>query len=242
MLTDLRFACRQLLKTPGFSLIAIFSLALGIGATTAVFSVINGILLRSGPYRQPERLVFITPEKIVGGVTHVGVTGKQFDEWEKQTQSFAGMAAYDWLFTFLVHPDGNESIEGMLGSANLFSTLGVQAVVGRTFTPEETSIDGHPVVLLGFELWQRRFGGDPGIIGQTVQLARFPPLTVVGVMSPGVRFLPSRGGAQEPNYNVHAYVDFWIPGAPRPTLPARNWNVVARLKPEATLSPRPAQK
>ena len=236
MLTDLRFACRQLLKTPGFSLIAIFSFALGIGATTAVFSVINGILLRSGPYRQPEQLVFITPEKLVGGVTNVGVTGKQFDEWEKQTRSFGGMAAYDWLFTFLVHPDGNESLEGMLGSASLFNTLGVQAFMGRTFTPQETSTDDHPVVLLGYELWQRRFGGDPGMIGKTVQLARFPPLTVVGIMPPGIRFLPSRNGVQAPNYNVHAHVDFWIPGAPRPTLPARNWNVVARLKPDVNLS------
>jgi putative ABC transport system permease protein len=235
MISDLRFAVRQLWKTPGFAVVALISLALGIGATTAVFSIISGALLRAVPYPQPEQIVLVTPENVAGGVTNVGVPGKQFDEWDKQNRSFAGLAAYDWTFTFLVHPDGNESVEGMLGSAALFKVLGVQAIHGRTFTEEEKSAQEHPVVLLGYELWRRRFGADPSVVGKTVQFARFPPLTVIGVMPPGLRFLPSRSGAQEPNYNVHATVDFWLPAAPRFPFPGGRWSVVARLRPGVTL-------
>lgn len=234
MYTDLRFALRQLWKTPGFALVAILSLALGIGATTAVFSVINRILLRRMPYQQPEQLVFVTPEKIAGGVTNASVTAKLFDEWRQQTRSFARMAAYNWTFTFLVHPDGNESVEGMLGSAELFDVLGVHPLLGRTFTEEEAR-ESQPVVLMGYEFWQRRFGADPAIVGKTIQLARYPALTVIGVMPPDIRFLPSRGGAQEPNYNLHAQVGFWLPAAPQPTKPGESWNVVARLKPGVSL-------
>jgi putative ABC transport system permease protein len=234
MISDLRFAARQLMRNPAFSLIAILSLALGIGATTSVFTIINGTLLRTLPYRQPEQLVFITPEKLMGGATNATISGKQFAEWEKDAHSFAGLAAYDWTFTFLVHPDGNESIQGMLGSASLFRVLGIHAMIGRTFTEEETSAEPLPVVLLGYDLWQRRFGGDKTLVGKTIQLNRLPPLTVVGIMPPGLRFLPSRGGAQEPNYNLHDHVDFWLPAAPKPTRGGR-WNVVGRLNEGVTL-------
>src|SRR5580700_4999063 len=96
MFPDFRFAFRQFIKSPGFALIAILSFALGIGVTTSVFTIINGTLLRSSPYREPDKLVFITPEKLAGGVTIAGVSGMQLDEWENKTRSFAGMAAYDW--------------------------------------------------------------------------------------------------------------------------------------------------
>jgi putative ABC transport system permease protein len=235
MKTDLRFVLRQLRRAPAFSLIAILSLAIGIGSTTAVFSVINSVLLRASPYRQPEQLAFLTLEKIAGGNTTANVSANLLAEWRQQTRSFAGLAAYNWTFTFLVHPDGNESVEGMLGSAGLFEVLGVRPLLGRTFTEEEAR-DGLPVVILGYEFWQRRFAADPQIVGKTIQLARQPARTVIGVMPPNLRFLPSRAGAQEPNYNLHAHVGFWLPAAPQPTRPGEPWNVIARLKPTVSLT------
>ena len=235
MNADLRFALRQCKKAPGFALIAIFSLALGIGATTAVFSIINGVLLRRLPYEQPDRLVLITAERLSGGVTNASLTAKLFEEGKRQARSFAGMAAYNWTFTFLVHPDGSESVEGMLGSAALFDVLGVRPLLGRSFTEEEAR-ERRPVVLIGYELWQRRFAADREIVGKTIQLARYPMLTVIGVMPPEIRFLPSRSGAPEPNYDVHAPVGFWLPAAPQPTKPGEPWNAVARLKTDVKLA------
>lgn len=235
MLPDLRFALRQLVRNPGFSLIAILSLAVGIGATTSVFSIINGALLKARPYRQPEELVFLTAEKAAGGVSNASIGGKQFEEWTRGTKSFAGLALYEWTFNFLVHPDGNESMEGMSASAAVFDVLGVQPIVGRVFTPAERSVREQPVVLLGYELWQRRFAGDPAIVGQVIHISRLPPLTVIGVMPPGLRFLPSRGGSQEPNYNLHAHVDYWVPAPVEPN-PRMRFNVVARLKPGVSLA------
>lgn len=234
MFSDLRFAVRQLIKNPGFTGIAVLSLALGIGATTVVFSIINGALLRPLPYAQPEQLAFLTLEKIAGGATNANPNGPQVLEWTAQAQSFAAMAAYDWTFDFLVLGDRNESLEGMVGPAALFDVLGLKPQLGRTFTPAEISVRDQPVVVLGHQLWQRRFAGDPTIVGRTITLSRLPPLTVIGVMPPGVRFLPSRSNAQEPNYNLHAEVDYWLPAAPQLAQTNRGWNVVARLKPGVT--------
>jgi putative ABC transport system permease protein len=231
MLSDLRFAFRQLVKNPGFTTIAVLSLALGIGATTAVFSIINGALLRPLPYAEPKRLAFITLEKIAGGATNAVPSGAQFHEWSTQATSFSGIAAYDWAFDFLVLGDHNQSLEGLICSSALFDVLGLQPMLGRTFTAAEKSVKDHPVVVLGYHLWQTRFGGDASIIGKTVQLSRLPPLTVVGVMPAGIRFLPSRRNAQEPNYNLHAEVDYWLPRSPDPASQDGGWNVVARIKP-----------
>jgi putative ABC transport system permease protein len=233
---DLRLAARALSRSRGFALLAIVTLALGIGATTTVFSILHGVLLRPPPYANPEQLVFITLEKAQGGAAGADAAGAQFAEWETQSQSFAELAAYDWTFNFLIHPDGNESLEGMVGSASLFRALGVNPILGRTFTDEERSARQHPVIILGHGLWQRRFQSDPDIVGKTVRLSRLPPLTVIGVMPPGVRFLPSRANAQEPNYNLHALVDYWLPAAPDPNdRRERSLNVIGRLRPEKTV-------
>lgn len=229
MISDLRLCVRQIAKNPLFALVAILSLGLGIGATTSVFTVVNSTLLRPLPYRDPSRLVFITADHAAGGASNASVTSPQFDGWEKQAQSFEGLAAYDWTFTFLVHPDGNESVEGLRASAQLFSVLGLQPYLGRVFSSEEKDVQQNHVVILGYELWQRRFGGDPSLVGKTIQLNQLPPVTVIGIMPPGVRFLPARGSDQAPNYNLNAFVDFWIPATAVPTRAGR-WNVVARLK------------
>ena len=164
MLSDLRFAVRQLLKNAGFTSIAVLSLALGIGATTAVFNIVNGALLRPLPYAMPQKLAFLTFEKIEGGATNASVTGAQFLEWSSRASSFAGLAAYDWTFNFLILDDRNQSLEGMVGSSALFDVLGVQPQLGRTFTRDEKSVKDAPVVVIGHQLWQNRFGGDPSVV------------------------------------------------------------------------------
>src|SRR5205085_12289914 len=109
-------------------------------------------------------------------------------------------------------------------------------VLGRTFEPSDTSGPPAPVIILGYDLWQRKFNGDPNILGKPVTMSRRAVAPkVIGVMAPGIRFLPSPGAAQEPNYNVNATVDFWLPTAPNPArLKARNWDVIGRLRPGVT--------
>ena len=239
MIHDLRFGVRMLLKQPGFSLIATLTLALGIGATSAVFSLIQGVLLTPPPYRQPERLVLIPTARADGQpmTNSPGWPAQQWLDWQKESKTLETIAAYDWSFNFLVLPEGSESLEGMWVTRDYFNVVGLKPALGRTFLESETRPKAPPVIILGYEFWQRQFNGDRNIIGKTIRISRqdTPPM-VIGVMPPGVRFLPSPTTAQEPNYNVNALVDFWIPAAPEPSwIKARAWNVVGRLGKNATV-------
>ena len=239
MFRDLQFGVRMLLKQPAFSLIAVLTLALGIGATSAVFSLIQGVLLTPPPYRQPQRLVLIPPSRTDGRqiADPRGWAAAQWMEWQKDAKSFEAIAAYDWSFNFLVLADGSESIEGMWVTRDYFHVVGLQPAMGRTFLESETGAKPASVIILGYDLWQRKFNGDPKIIGKTIRISRWDtPPTVIGVMPPGVRFLPSPANAQEPNYNVNALVDFWIPAPSKPAeLKEPFWNVVGRLESGTTL-------
>ena len=239
MLQDFRLGVRMLLKQPSFSLIAILTLALGIGATAAVFSLIQGVLLTPPPYRQPEKLVLIPPARSDGQAMKnaPGWPAQQWLDWQKQTKSFESIGAYNWSFNFLVFPDGSESMEGMWVTRDYFSVLGLQAAFGRTFAEADTRPHAPPVIILGYEFWQRKFNGDRNVIGKIVRISRWDtPPTVIGVMPPGIRFLPSPGASQEPNYNVNAQVDFWIPASVEPArLKDRGWNVVGRLRDGASV-------
>jgi putative ABC transport system permease protein len=166
----------------------------------------------------------------------------QWTAWQKEAKSFDGIAAYAWTFSFLVLADGSESMEGMVVTKDYFRVLGLEPTRGRTFTDSECSSPPAPVIILGYDLWQRKFQGDPAIIGKQIRLSRRDtPLTVIGVMPAAVRFLPSPGVAQEPNYNVNSPVDYWLPGAPNPArLKDLGWDVVGRLARGA--SPRQGQE
>ncbi len=234
MLHDLRFGVRMLLKQPGFSVIAVLTLALGIGATSAVFSMIQGVLLSPPPYRQPQRLVLIPAARADGRRMESprAWAAAQWLEWQKEAKSFEGIAAYAWSFGFFIRSDGSESMEGMVVTRDYFRVVGVQPVLGRTFLESETGATTAPVIILGYNLWQRKFNGDPHIIGKTIRISRRDANpTVIGVMPRGVRFLPSPTNAQEPNYDVNAQVDYWIPARPDPArLKAPEWDVVGRLR------------
>jgi putative ABC transport system permease protein len=239
MLQDLRLGWRMLRKEPGFTLIAVLTLALGIGATSAVFSLIRGVLLTPPPYRQPARLVLIQTARSDGHRMESprGWPAAQWLEWQSQAKSLEGLAAYSWSFNFLVRNDGSQSLEGMWVTRDYFRVLGLQPVLGRTFVESETGDKPAPVILIGYDLWQRTFNGDPHIIGQKIRISRQDtPPTVIGVMPPGVRFLPSPAEAQEPNYNPNASVDFWIPAPSNPSFRKDPvFDIVGRLRDGATL-------
>ena len=239
MLQDLRFGVRMLRKQPGFSLIAVLTLALGIGATSAVFSLIQGVLLTPPPYRQPRQLVLV-PSVRTDGQKLAGPRGwpaAQWMDWQKEAKSFDGIAAYAWTFNFLVSNEGSESIQGMVVTKDYFRVTGLQPVMGRVFAESETQPGPARVIVLGYDFWQRKFNGDPRILGKTVRISRWEtPPVVIGIMPRGVRFLPSPGAAREPNYNVNALVDFWIPVTPDPArLKRPDWDVVARLRGGTTI-------
>jgi len=242
---DLKYAFRQLLKNPGFTAVAVLTLGLGIGAATAMFGLIQGGLLSPPPYAKPGRLVLVSPARIDGQAYPQGCTVGQWLEWRKASQALQAPALYSWTFNFLVLPDGSESLGGMVVTKDFFQVLGMKAMLGHEFTESEIAAPNAPptTIILGHELWQRRFNGDPNIIGQPVHISRHPaPLTVVGVMPAGVRFLPDPSTASEPNYDVNALVDFWLPVAPDETRPKnRGWNAVARLRDGAALEQAQAE-
>ncbi|HXW90694.1 MAG TPA: ABC transporter permease [Terriglobales bacterium] len=244
MLRELRFAIRMLLKQPGFSLIAILTLALGIGATSAVFSLIQGVLLTPPPYKKPEQLVLL-PAARTDGQKMDGPrewAAQQWMEWQKEAKSLAGIAAYDWSFNFLIRADGSQSMQGMFVTKDYMPVIGLKTIAGRGFEDSDFSLGSTKAILLGYEFWQRAFNGDPQMIGKSVRISRWDvPPTVIGVMQPGVRFLPSPGAAKEPNYSVNATVDFWAPAMPDPKqMKDADWDVVARVR-EGT-PPRQAQE
>ena len=234
MLRELRFAIRLLLKQPGFSLIAALTLGLGIGATSAVFSLIQGVLLTPPPYHKPEQLVLIPTVRTDGQKMESprGWAAQQWMEWQKEAKSFKGIAAYDWTFNFLIRNDGSQSMQGMAVTKNYFAVMGLTPVAGRGFADSDFAQGPVKSIVLGYEFWQRTFGGDKQIIGKTVRISRWDVApTVIGVMEPGVRFLPSPGAAKEPNYDVNATPDFWMPVTPDPKRQKEPfWNVVGRLR------------
>jgi putative ABC transport system permease protein len=223
--SDLRFGVRLLLKNPGFAAIAILALALGIGANTAIFSLVDRILVRPLPFSDPERLVMVWEDASHISFPRNTPAVANFVDWKKQNQVFTDMAATRGRAASLTGDGAPEAVIGRGVTANLFDVLGVKPLLGRTFTDEEDR-RGENLVLIGYGLWQSRYGRDPGILGRTILMDGIPN-TVIGVMPPDFNF-PGR------------QVRFWNPAHFSP----RDWNnrgshflnVVARLKPGVTLA------
>lgn len=183
---DLRYAARTLRRNLGFTSVALLALALGIGANTSIFSVVNGVLLRPLPFRDPSRLM-ILDEKWLPRFPHFEATPKDFLGWREQSRAFEQIAAFVGVAFNMTSADRPERISGARVSANLPALLGVQPMLGRSFAPEEETEGNDRVVLLGFSLWQRRFGADPRVIGTGVKLNDIE-YTIVGVMPASFRF------------------------------------------------------
>src|SRR6476659_5321974 len=225
MLSDIRYAFRQLIKSPSFSATAIVALALGIGATTAMFAVIYAFLLRPLPYARPDELVMLQSRGVTSG-NDVGVNYLDFIDWQKQNRSFADMAFFNLRWNGNLESPGGmtETLKTTFTTSNLFSLLGVQPMIGRDLTAADDEEKAPKVMLISERLWKKTFGGDRNIIGRDVRLDG-TPRTVVGIMPAGFRF-PTQ-------------TDVWVPMASvfgKST--NREWRAdqaMGRLKPNVTL-------
>jgi len=240
LMQDVRYGLRMLLRNPGFTVVAVLSLALGIGANTTIFTLVNTVLLNPIPVRDPQTLVsmFTTDEKNKNNVFNFfGVSNPNYKDYRDQNRSFVEMAAYGGVPINLSGGGEPEQINGNIVSGNFFSLLGVQPVLGRSFLAEEDKVDGaHPVTLLSDKLWKRRFASDASIVGKPITL-NGQAYTVVGVAPPGFQGVNTLGGP-----------DLWVPVAMHGQILsgifAENYeerralifNVIARLKPGVTMS------
>jgi len=237
MFQDLRFGARMLAKNPGFTLIAILTLALGIGMNTAIFGVVNAVLLRALPYPQAERIVVLwgKNELLKLNQTEFPASYPDFMDWRERSRSFTQLAAMLPGSFNLSGGGGAERIGGAEVSADFFDVLGVGAAFGRAFDASEEQRGAEPVVVLSHSLWSRRFGADPQIIGRTVTLDS-KRYRVVGVMRAGFAF--PHGTDLPTLFGFPDRVELWTPLIPQDYLRNQRGNrgmvVLARLKPGVT--------
>lgn len=224
---DLRFGMRVLRKNPGFTGVAVLTLALGIGVNTAIFSVINGILIRPLPYWEPDRLAMLWKENAKQNLHEDGTSIPSFLDWRAQSQTFADMAVFASVNSvFLTAGDDPEPARIVRASANLFSLLGVKPALGRVFSSEEEE-RRERVVVLGYDLWRRRFSGDPNVVGKTLGI-NGQTSQVIGVMPEGFYFPTKEAQLWEPA------TLFGMFDQVRAVRGNDDWNVVGRLEPGAT--------
>ena len=219
---DLRYGVRILFKKPAFTLIAFFTLAFGIGANTAIFTVVNAVLLRPLPYPSSEKLMELG--RVFPGSQEVSdLSEAKFIFVRDYLRSFEAVTATQGMGSNTYLSDGNETeyIHGLVVTADFFRVMGVSPASGRGFTKEEDSLAGGRVVILGDGLWRRRFGSDTGIVGKTIAL-NGNSYSVVGIMPPGFEYFETQ--------------DVLVPMQGNPARPneGHNWTVLGRLKPGAT--------
>ncbi len=203
MLHDGRFAVRNLTRSPGFTVIVVFTLALGIGASTAIFSVVNAVVLRPLDYPEPQRLVRITSELRGFGATDTGVSPGELVDYESRTDLFVAVAGLLPISANVTGGDTPERVEMMLVGWRYFSVLGVAPAHGRIFAPEDETPGVANIAVVSDGFWRRRLGADPGAVGRTIVIDE-DPILVVGVMPPGFshpgRTAADRGRRVEPRW------------------------------------------
>jgi len=222
-LSDLRLGLRLLRRNPGFSATAILLLALGIGANTAIFSVVNAVLLRPLPYQDPDRLMqlwHVPPAKSFPGMATFSVSPANFLDWQRQNSSFEDIAAYGGAILNLGGKDRPESLFGSTVTSGFFSILRVQPAIGRAFSLDEDRPGQGHVAILSDQVWRNHFGANPAILGQYIVL-NGEPYHVIGVMPPG--------------FKVPSWAQLWVPMAwtdeKRAVRDNHNYSVIGRLKP-----------
>src|SRR5581483_5774493 len=227
---DLRYGARMLVKKPGFTFVAVLTLALGIGANTAIFSVVNAVLLHSLPYRDADRLVIVWEHNLKRGNEQNTVNPANFMDWKEQNGVFTDMAAFIDNNAVITGDGEPEEIPGQLATPNLFSILGVEAMLGRTFLPDDGKPDQPRAVVISYSLWQRRFGGDPKVIGRRLNINR-AEATVIGVLPPGFKWFIKKRSL------TGKAAELWLPWIltnEQRVRQGRYMTVVARLKPGVT--------
>jgi predicted permease len=240
---DLRYTLRTLRRDRGFACVVMLVLALGIGANVAVFSVVNTLLLRPLPFRQPDRLVWFASNRGKGGLSEQTYTVSAFEEFRRHNRSFLDVTSYQTFFNSIQYKLTGRGdplpIVGVQVAENFFPLLGVEPSVGRLFTPEECRKGGRAAALLSYQFWQRQFGGDPAIVGQAITINAEPaditgPVTVVGVLPSSFDFGAVFSPGMQVDFFVPAYMDFW-----------RTWGntlaVFGRLKPAVSVGQAQAE-
>ncbi len=228
---DVRYSLRQLKRNPGFTAVAVITLALGIGATTAIFTVVNAVLLRPLPYPHPEELVYV--QEILGNYgLNPFVWNKEFAAWRNQSRTLSPIAAYRDFMANLTGGGEPERIICGMATTSFFSLLGVRPVVGRLFLPEEDRPGGAPVVILSEALWKNRYRGDPSVLGRGLTLDG-KVYTVVGVL-PATFVIPDE---------FKIPYALWVPVAESETGagPFRSLRAIGRLKPGVSLAKAQAE-
>ena len=237
MLRDLRYALRMMWKSPGFTIAAVLTLAIGLGANAAIFSVINAVLLKPLPYAQPERALLIARANAPGNSGSTTVLpwgGFEVKLFEKIPNTFTAIGAFRSDFFNIANSERSERIDGALVTSGFFQAVGRQPLLGRSFTAEEDRPGQDHVVVIGYDLWQRVYGGDAGIVGRAIVL-NGASYSVVGVMPKGFSF--PNGAEMPPNFQLPARTELWTPLAlsDNPRGPAYLL-VIARMKPGLTLA------
>lgn len=207
LLQDLRYGARMLRKHPGFSTIAVATLALGIGSNTAVFSVVRAVLLKSLPYPDPQRLVALSEYQLHNGGQ--SVSWMDFREWQAQAQAFDGIAVYRPHHLVLTGLDKPDVLRAGEVTSGFFPLLGTQTVLGRTFSPDDDKANAAPTTVLSYSFWRTRLGGDPAALGRVLKLDG-DAYTIIGVLPPNFRFFP-------------VSIDLYVPAGLRDADP--NWRL-----------------
>jgi len=211
LLEDLRYGLRTLRNAPGFTLVALVSLALGIGANTAIFSIVKAVLLKPLPFPDPDRLVTLWASNPHNpGDEIMPVTPADFEDWRQRTHFFAEIGASYDVQKSLTGAGEPEALDGYAFAAKVFHVLGITPLLGRTFTAEEDRLGADRVVVLAYSLWQSKFGGDRGVVGKAIVLDG-QSYTVLGIMPPG--------------FHYPGDCDFWVPIA----LQTRRWQTASCL-------------
>ena len=230
LLNDFRYAIRSIIKRPGFAAIAVVTLALGIGANTAIFSTVNALLLNPLPFPEQNRVVAIWDKNPKNGMEHNEVTMANYLDWRAQNQSFAHLALERWWSTNLTAGDTPERVQGFLVTANFLDVLGVKPVKGRNFVEEENQPGKDGVAIITDSLWQRRFGSDPNIVNKTI--------TTNGVVRTVIGVLPA-------DFNYPKGAEVYAPIALTPELMKNrgfhSYYVIAKLKPGVSLKAAQAE-
>src|SRR3989454_1382088 len=212
LVQDLRYGARMLRKNPGFTAVAVLTLALGIGANTAIFSVVNAVLLKALPYREPERIVMLWTDNasLNLGFHELPPAPPDLLDWRRQAQSFEQIAAFRTRLADLSEQGDPERVGGVQVTANFFSLLGAQPMLGRVFSTDEEQPGRDKVVVISYSLWQRRFGSGTNVIGQFITI-NHERHAIIGVMRPGLNF--PRGAEMPAGYALMAQTELWPPYA-----------------------------
>ncbi len=223
LIQDLRYGLRMLAKNPGFTAVAVIALALGIGANTAIFSVVNGVLLQPLPYRDPGHLMRLSETSPDFGT--MSVAYPNFVDWKDQNRSFAGLAAFRWNDYDVTGGGQPEHLSGKMVSADFFRVFGISPVLGRDFDPRADRLGASPVVLIGAGLWSRRFASNPAVLGSQLRLDG-RSYTIVGVIPAGFQF--------EGTADAYTLLEQWDDILARSREMHPGMYVVGRLKPGVT--------